>query len=85
MELRMGNVPSPLRDRSGGRRKAQNHFEVADARTKLVKQLVEAENAAFDARTAKLRALRLAKEEAEQAEALANPKPQARASKKRGA
>lgn len=55
----------PPRDRDGIRRKAQNHFEVAEARTNLVKQIVASENAAFDARTAKLRALRLAKEEAE--------------------
>jgi hypothetical protein len=65
------------------RRKAQNHFEAAEARTTLVKQLVASENAALDAKTAKLRALRLAKEEADRAEALANPAPAAPAKKTR--
>ena len=62
----------PARD---ARKKAQNHFEAAEARTTLVKQIVQAENAALDARTAKLRALRLAKEEADRAAAAANPPP----------
>ena len=73
---------SPSRDRA--RSKAQSHFEVAEARTELVKQIVAAENAALAAKTAKLRALRLAKEEADRAEALANPAPEPkRAAKKR--
>jgi hypothetical protein len=63
----------PPRD---ARKKAQNHFEAAEARTTLVKQIVQAENAALDARTAKLRALRLAKEEADRAAAAANPPPE---------
>jgi hypothetical protein len=63
----------PPRDRDGARRRAQNHFEIAEARTSLVKQMVATENAALDARTAKLKALRLAKEEADRAEAAANP------------
>lgn len=65
----------PPRDRDGARRRAQNHFEIAEARTSLVKQLVATESAALDARTAKLKALRLAKEEADRAEAIANPPP----------
>ena len=36
----------PPRDRDGARRKAQNHFELAEARTSLVKQMVDAERAA---------------------------------------
>jgi len=63
----------PPRDRDGTRRKAQNHFELAEARTSLVKKMVDAERAALDARTIKLKALRLAKEAADAAEALANP------------
>jgi hypothetical protein len=55
----------------------QNTHEVAEARTQLVKQMVDAENAALVAKTAKLRALRLAKEEADRANAAANPKPAA--------
>lgn len=37
----------------------------SDLRTQLVKEQVARENAAFDARTARLRALRLAKEQAD--------------------
>jgi hypothetical protein len=58
------------RDRDGARRRAQNHFVAAEQRDTLVKQMVQAERAATDAKTAKLRALRLAKEETDRAEAL---------------
>lgn len=84
----MSNSSDPPRDRADARRRAQNHFETAEIRTKLVKDIVQAENAALDAKTAKLRALRLDKEKTERADALANPTPPARparASKKRGA
>ena len=60
----------PPRD---ARKKAQSHFDAHENRTNLVKQMVQAENAALDARTAKLRALRLAKEEADRAAAAAAP------------
>jgi hypothetical protein len=79
----MSNDPNVPRERSGTRRKSQNQFEVAEARTALVKQMIDAENAALVAKTAKLRALRLAKEEADAAEALANPAPPAAATKRR--
>jgi DnaJ-domain-containing protein 1 len=69
----MAEVTNPLRDRVFPRRKSVNQAEAAETRTQLVKQLVSAESAALDAKTVKLRALRLAKEEAERAEALANP------------
>lgn len=59
----------PPRDRDGARRKAQNHFEAAEARTNLVKTIMTGERAALDAKTAKLRALRLAKEDADREEA----------------
>ena len=72
-------------ERDGARRKAQNHFELAEARTTLVKQMVDAERTALDARTAKLKALRLAKEEADRLEAAANPPPPAPARKKKKA
>jgi hypothetical protein len=72
----------PPRDRDGARRRAQNHFEIAEARTSLVKQMVATENAALDARTAKLKAMRLAKEEADKAEAIANPPPAAKPARK---
>ena len=75
----VSDTPPPER----ARKKAQNTYEVAEARTKLVKQMVEAENAARDAKTIKLRALRLAKEEAERAEALAHPVAPVKAKKRR--
>jgi hypothetical protein len=81
----MSNPSEPPRDRTSVRRKAQSHFEAAEARTALVKQIVDAENAARDARTVKLRGLRLAKEEADRAEALANPPKPAATAKKRNA
>jgi hypothetical protein len=82
----MSNPLNPLnpppRDRDGARRKAQNHFELAEARTSLVKQMVQTERDSLDAKTAKLKAMRLAKEEADRAEAIANP-PAAAAKKTR--
>jgi len=54
--------------REAARRKAEDHFS-HDARTELVKQEIARENAASDAKTIRLRALRLAKEEADRAAA----------------
>jgi hypothetical protein len=51
------------------RRKAQNHFTASEQRDALVKQEIEKERAALAARTAKLKALRLAKEAEDKAEA----------------
>ncbi|HXC54890.1 MAG TPA: hypothetical protein VNU97_06320 [Rhizomicrobium sp.] len=59
----------PPRDRDGARRKAQNHFAAAEARDSHIKQIMAGERAALDAKTLKLRALRLAKEEADKLEA----------------
>ncbi len=53
----------PPRDRDGARRKALNHFAAAEQRDSAVKLELQRERAANDAKTAKLRALRLAKEE----------------------
>jgi hypothetical protein len=79
-----GNIMpnSPPRDLDA-RKKAQSHFDIAEARTSLVKQMVQAENAALDARTAKLRALRLAKEEADRAAAATAPPVDAKQKKRR--
>ncbi|MEJ0028105.1 MAG: hypothetical protein WDN01_18925 [Rhizomicrobium sp.] len=66
--------PKPA-ERDGARRRAQNHFELAEARTTLVKQMVDAERKALDTKTEKLRALRLAKEEADRIEAANAPPP----------
>ena len=53
----------PPRDRDGARRKAQNYFAVREQRDSAIKQEMNRERAATDAKTEKLRALRLAKEE----------------------
>jgi hypothetical protein len=70
----MNDLMDAERARARTRRKPTT-FEAAETRTRLVRDLVDAENAATDAKTVKLRALRLAREEAERAEALANPAP----------
>jgi len=46
-------------------RKSQNQFEIADRRTRVVKQMIDQERAELDAKTARLRKLRLEKEEAD--------------------
>ena len=57
--------------REAARKRAQNHFAAAQERDATVKQMIDSERAATDAKTAKLRALRLAKEEHDRA----NPPP----------
>ena len=56
-------IPSDPRDAARG--KAQKYFTQSEQRDTLVKQEIEKERAAVDAKTAKLRALRLAKEAAD--------------------
>lgn len=56
-------TPSDPRDAARG--KAQKYFTQSEHRDTLVKQEIEKERAAVDAKTAKLRALRLAKEAAD--------------------
>ncbi len=65
----------PPRDRDGARRRAQNHFTASEQRDTLVKQEIARERAASDAKTAKLKALRLAKEAADHEAALNAPPP----------
>ncbi len=60
---------NPPRDREGARRKALNHFAAAEKRDTAVKQELARDRAATDAKTAKLRALRLAKEETDREDA----------------
>ena len=55
----------PPQNRDSARSKAQSHFEAAEARTTLVRKMMDEERRAADTKTAKLRALRLAKEEAD--------------------
>lgn len=59
----------PTEPRDALRRNAQSHFTHTERRDELVRQEIEKERAAVDAKTAKLRALRLAKEASEKAEA----------------
>lgn len=67
------------RRREAAHRTANGAFKAWEDRTNLVKTIAAEERAATDAKTAKLRALRLAKEQedaaAAAAEAAANPAP----------
>jgi hypothetical protein len=65
---------------TGARRNAQNHFAASEQRNVAVRQMIDAERKVLDDRTAKLRALRLAKEAADAAAAPA-PKPKAKKTK----
>ncbi|HEY2886962.1 MAG TPA: hypothetical protein VGJ08_17260 [Rhizomicrobium sp.] len=77
--------PTDLRD--SVRRKANTHFTASELRDAMVKKELEMERTAFDNRTAKLRALRLAKEaaDAEAAMKLAAEQPPKPVKKKRAA
>jgi hypothetical protein len=61
-------MADPLHDIA--RRKATTGFTASEVRDALVKKELEAERNAFEAKTAKLRALRLAKEAADAATAV---------------
>ena len=63
-------------DKSAARNKAQAQFAASERRDAAVWEIIHSERAAVDARTAKLRALRLAKEEADRIEAANAPKPE---------
>jgi len=56
-------------NRDAARRKANAQFASSEQRDNAIKQEIEKERAAIAAKTAKLRALRLAKEASEKAEA----------------
>jgi hypothetical protein len=62
-------MSDPTERREAVRRNAQSHFTHTERRDELVRQDIETERAAVDAKTAKLKALRLAKEAGEKAEA----------------
>ena len=53
----------PPRDRDGARKKALNHFAARELRDSAVKLEIDRQRIATDAKTLKLRALRLAKED----------------------
>lgn len=70
-------------DREAARTKAQSHFQASEKRDQMVRDEIARERAATDAKTAKLRALRLAKEEADRIAAQNAPAPQTKAPAKR--
>ncbi len=59
----------------GPANRAQTAFSASEQRDKLIRQELEKQRVATDAKTAKLKALRLAKEAEDRAHALANPPP----------
>ena len=61
-------MAEPIKDLA--RRKTGTTFTASEARDAMVKKALEAERHAFEAKTAKLRALRLAKEAADAALAM---------------
>ena len=72
-------MAGPPKPNDAARRAAQTHFTQSEQRDKALKQEIEKERAAVAAKTARLRALRLAKEATEREEAerrkAAEPKP----------
>ncbi len=58
-------MANPTEIRDSARRKANTHFTASEQRDAMVKKELEQERNAFDSRTAKLKALRLAKEAAD--------------------
>jgi hypothetical protein len=72
-------MAGPPKPNDAARKAAQTHFTSSDQRDKAIKQEIEKERAASAAKTARLRALRLAKEATEREEAekrkAAEPKP----------
>ena len=70
-------------DRNDPQSRAQAVFTASEQRDKSVRAEIEKERAATDAKTARLKALRLAKEAEDAANEAANPKPvAAKAAKK---
>jgi len=78
-----------MADKNAARSRAETAFSASAVRDQAVKDEIAKERVAFDVRTAKLKALRLAHEEQERAEKAAHdlanpPKPKARKTVKRG-
>ncbi len=73
MENTIENLPTSEKKNSA-RRNAESHFVAWERRTALVKQQASAESAASDAKTIRLKALRLAKEAANMEAAPQAPK-----------
>jgi hypothetical protein len=68
-------------DRNDPQTRAQAVFTASEQRDKSVRAEIEKERAATDAKTARLKALRLAREAEDAAQAAANPKPAAKSAK----
>lgn len=73
MEVLIGTTSKTALKQEAARRNADSYFVAWQQRTTLVKQQVAAESAANDAKTARLRALRLAKEAADREARALNP------------
>jgi len=63
----------PTAKREMARRNAQDHFAASQRRDSEVRKEIERQQAATSAQITKLRALRLAKEEADRLDAINNP------------
>ena len=70
-------------ERDAARNRAQSHFAAAEKRDILVREELARERAATDAKTAKLRAMRMAKEEEERVAAANAPAVEAKPKKKK--
>jgi uncharacterized protein YqfA (UPF0365 family) len=64
-----------MAEKTVARTRAEAHFSASEQRDAMVKAEIAKERAATDAKTARLKALRLAKEAEEAAAAAANPAP----------
>jgi hypothetical protein len=69
IERKIFAMSDPTERRDAARRTAQSHFTHTERRDEMVRAEIAKERAAVDAKTARLRALRLAKEASEKAEA----------------
>ena len=70
-----------MSDKNPARARADGAFSASAQRDAQIKDEIAKASAAFDARTAKLKALRLAREEEERAAKAANPPPPAKTRK----
>ena len=80
---------SNSKEREASRTRAKSHFQAAERRDDLVRQEIEKERATVNAKTAKLRALRLARDEearkTEEAQTAERPAARKRKSAQAGA
>ena len=77
-------TPRPAQ-RDAARKRAQNHFAASEQRDTEVRKEILRQQTATAARTAKLKAMRLEKEEADRIAAANAPKPAPKARKKKPA